>query len=295
MKSLYSSRLPAKRDSRKAHFLHRYWRTLGVYLFLVPMGMLFLLPFYILLRNALLNQLQISSFTWIWLPIPFSLESWTDLFTNDTASMVSGLLNSTIVAVCQSVGQLLFASMAGYGLARLPVRGKNIIFYAILITLMIPGAVTFVPTYLIVSYLGWVNTLQGIIVPGLFSAFSTLLFRQFYLDFPQELEDAGRIDGLSRWGLYWHLLLPNSRNIILSLGLLAFVSSWNSFLWPLVIGQDSSLWTVQVVLSSFLTEQAINLPALFMGAVVAIVPLLLIFFLLQNYIVEGVARSGIKD
>jgi multiple sugar transport system permease protein len=158
---------------------------------------------------------------------------------------------------------------------------------------MIPGAVTFVPKYVIVSYLGMVNTLQGIIVPDLFNVFAAFLFRQFYLNFPRELEEAGRVDGLNYWGIYWRLLIPNSRAILISLGVLTFINSWNSFLWPLVIGHDSSTWTVQIVLSTFLTAQTINLPALFMGAAVGILPLLIVFLVMQRYIVQGVARSGI--
>ena len=140
-----------------------------------------------------------------------------------------------------------------------------------------PRRVTFVPLFVLVSGIGWVNTLQGLIVPGLFNTFAAFLFRQFYLDFPHELEDAGRVDGLGYWGIYRHILLPNSLGIMMALGIIAFIGSWNSFLWPLIIGQTSDWWTVQVVLSTFLTAQTINLPALFMGAAIAVLPLMVIF------------------
>lgn len=271
----------------------RYLGQFIIYVVLIFLSILFLIPFYIILRNAMMTQPEITAPDWTWLPSSLHFENLDKLFNDPLASMAVGLRNSALIAITQVFGQMLLASMAGYGLARIPYKYRNAVFYLFLITLMIPGAVTFVPKYVIVSYLGMVNTLQGIIVPDLFNVFAVFLFRQFYLNFPRELEEAGRVDGLNYWGIYWRLLIPNSRTILLSLGVLTFISSWNSFLWPLVIGHDSSTWTVQIVLSTFLTAQTINLPALFMGAAVGILPLLIVFVVLQRYIVQGVARSGI--
>lgn len=271
----------------------RYLGQFSIYLVLVILSIFFLIPFYVIVRNGLMTQPEITAPDWIWLPTSLHFENLDKLFNDPLASMAVGLRNSLLIAVTQVFGQMLFASMAGYGLARIPYRWRNVVFYIFLVTLMIPGAVTFVPKYVIVSYLGMVNTLQGIIVPDLFNVFAAFLFRQFYLNFPRELEEAGRVDGLNYWGIYWRLLIPNSRAILISLGVLTFINSWNSFLWPLVIGHDSSTWTVQIVLSTFLTAQTINLPALFMGAAVGILPLLIVFLVMQRYIVQGVARSGI--
>jgi multiple sugar transport system permease protein len=268
--------------------------TVLSYVALTLLALLFLLPFYIIFRNALMTQPQILSFEWVWLPIPPRFENVAAIFNDPLAPMGIGLRNSAAVGIVQTVGQIFIASLAGYGLARIPYRWSNQVFYIMLLTLMIPGAVTFVPLFVLVSWLGWVNTLQGLIVPNLFSTFTAFLFRQFYLSFPQDLEDAGRVDGLSYWGIYRYILLPNSLGIMMSLGMIAFIGSWNSFLWPLIIGQTSDWWTVQVVLSTFLTAQTINLPALFMGAAIAVLPLVVLFIFAQRYIVEGVATSGIK-
>jgi multiple sugar transport system permease protein len=151
-----------------------------------------------------------------------------------------------------------------------------------------------VPTFVVVGSMGGVNTLWGIIAPGLFNPFAVLLFRNFYLRFPRELEEAGRLDGLGWFGLYRRIALPGSGAMLASLGALAFIDSWNSFLWPLVIGQDPGSWTAQIALSSFLTAQNINLPGLFAGAVVTIAPLVVMFVIAQRYIVEGIATSGLK-
>lgn len=272
----------------------RILRTAFVYAALTVGAVLFLIPFYLIVRNALMLQTEITSFNWSWWAKDPQWDNLNTLFNDLMAPMGTGLINSAIIATLTTFGQLLFASMAGYALARIPSRWSNVIFSLVILTLMVPGAVTFIPKYIIVSELGWVSTLQGIIVPELFSGFACFLFRQFYLNFPHELEDAGRVDGLGYFGIYWRILLPNSIPIMIALGVIAFIGSWNSFLWPLVVGQDQSAYTVQVVLSTFITAQTINIPELFMGVAVAIVPLVILFFFLQRYIAEGIARSGIK-
>ncbi len=269
-------------------------RTILTYTLLIVLSLLFLTPFYLIFRNALLLQSQILSFNWVWLPIPPHFENVSAIFNDPSAPMATGLRNSVLIATVQTVGQIFIASLAGYGLARIPYRWANQVFYAMLLTLMIPGAVTFVPLYVLVAGLGWINTLQGLIVPGLFNTFAAFLFRQFYVDFPRELEEAGRVDGLNYWGIYRYILLPNSLGIMTALGIITFIGSWNSFLWPLIIGQTPNWWTVQVVLATYLTAQTINLPALFMGAAIAVLPLVIIFVVAQRYIIEGVTVTGIK-
>lgn len=285
----------ASRRKGRKHLRSHPLRTVFVYAGLTVGAILFLIPFYLIVRNALMLQIEITSFNWSWWAKDAQWINLSTLFSDLTAPMETGLVNSAIIAITTTLGQLLFASMAGYALARVPSRWSKPVFFMVILTLMIPGAVTFVPKYIIVSELGWVSTLQGIIVPELFSGFACFLFRQFYLNFPHELEDAGRVDGLGYFGIYWRLLIPNSVPIMIALGVISFIGSWNSFLWPLVVGQDQSSWTVQVVLSTFITAQTINIPELFMGVAVAIVPLVFVFLFLQRYIAEGIARSGIKD
>jgi multiple sugar transport system permease protein len=272
----------------------RLVRAFFIHLGLILSALLFLLPFYIIVRNAFMTQPEMTAFDWSWWAKEMQWNNLVTLFTDPSAPMGSGMLNSAIIATVETTGQLLFASMAGYALARIPTRWNKTTFFLIILTLMVPGAVTFIPKYIIVSQLGWVSTLQGIIVPDLFNGFACFLFRQFYLNFPQELEDAGRVDGLGYFGLYWRLLLPNSVPLLVALGVISFIGSWNGLLWPLVIGQDPSSWTVQVVLSTFITAQTIDLPELFMGVAVSILPLVVLFLFLQRYIVEGIVRSGIQ-
>jgi multiple sugar transport system permease protein len=268
--------------------------TILRYALLIILAFFFLIPFYLIVRNGLSTDLDITSPHWTLFPSTLHFENISELFNDPDVTFLSGLENSALVSILQTVGQVVFCGMAGYGLARIPYRWANTIFFAILVTLMIPSAVLFVPTYVVVSYLGWVSTLQGLVVPGLFSGFTTFLFRQFFLSFPHELEEAGRVDGLGAWGIFLRIVIPNSYGIIASLSVITFIASWNAFLWPLVIGQDESAYTIQVVLSQFLNAQVLNLHELFIGSAIAILPLVIIFFILQRYIVEGYKQSGLK-
>lgn len=259
------------------------------------LALIFLLPFYIMVRNALMTRQQVSSPDWSWLPDPLSWVNFGDLFADASVPMAHSLWNSFLVAIVTAPVGTLFGSMAGYALARINVPGRRAVFTYVLVTLMIPQSVTFVPTFVVVGSMGGVNTEWGIIAPNLFSAFTVILFRNFYLRFPAEIEEAGRLDGLGYLGVYRRLVLPNSGSMIASLGALMFIESWNAFLWPLVIGQDPSSWTAQIALSTFLTAQSVNLPALFAGALVTIAPLVAMFLVAQRFIVSGIAASGLKE
>jgi multiple sugar transport system permease protein len=266
--------------------------TVAVYAALIVLALLFLVPFYLIVRNSLSSEADLTSSHWTFFPSSLHWGNFKELFTD--IPMSTGLKNSAIIGIVQTGGQIVLASMAGYGLARIPYRHANKVFYAILGTLMIPAAVTFVPSYVLVSSLGWVSTLRGLMIPGLFSGFAAFLFRQYFLNFPKELEEAGRVDGLNYWGAYWRIVVPNSLNFFAAIGVITFIGNWNSFLWPLVIGQSDTSETVQVVMSTFITAQTINLHELFAAAAIAILPLVLIFIFLQRYLVQGVAQTGIK-
>jgi multiple sugar transport system permease protein len=274
--------------------LVRAGRALRVVL-LIALAALFLIPFYLLLRNGFAADSDITSPSWTFFPSTLHWSNLKELFDDPAVPFARSLLNSALIAVLTTLGTVLLASLAGYGLARIPYRHANKIFYAILSTLMVPAAVTFVPSFVLVSSLGWISTLRGLVVPTLFSAFACFIFRQYFLGFPQELEDAAKVDGLGYWRTYWRIVVPNSRPVFAAVAAIVFIGAWNSFLWPLVIGQDRDSWTVQVALSTFTTAQVINIHELFIAAAVSIVPLLLVFLLLQRHIVAGVERSGIDD
>lgn len=255
---------------------------------------LFLLPFYLLVRNGLSTRAEITAPNWTLFPRTLHWENLTQLFDDADVPFARSLLNSTLVATLQTVGQLFLCSLAGYGLARIPYRHSKKMLYAVIATLMIPTSVTFVPSFIVVSSFGWISDLRGLIIPGLFSAFTTFLFRQYFLDFPQELEEAARMDGLSRWGVFWRIVTPNSLGFFAALAVINFIGAWNAFLWPLIIAQDPSSWTVQVALSGLLTSQNPKLNLLFLAAAVSILPIVILFVVLQRHLVKGVTESGLK-
>ncbi|WP_333769368.1 carbohydrate ABC transporter permease [Streptomyces sp. IBSBF 2435] len=262
---------------------------------LVVLALLFLIPFYLLVRNGLSTEQDITSPDWAFFPSHLRWSNVGELFDDPAVPMARSLLNSGLIAVTTTAGTVLLASLAGYGLARIPYRYANQVFYAILGTLMVPAAVTFVPSFVLVSSLGWISTMRGLIIPTIFSAFACFIFRQYSLGFPGELEDAAKVDGLGYWRTYWRIVVPNSTPVFAAVSTIVFIGAWNSFLWPLVIGQDKSAWTVQVALSTFTTAQVVNIHELFVAAAVSILPLLLVFLLLQRHIVAGIERSGIDD
>ncbi|SCF81498.1 carbohydrate ABC transporter permease [Streptomyces sp. Ncost-T10-10d] len=268
--------------------------SIATYLVLCLLAVVFLIPFYVLLRNAFMTTPEVTATDWHWLPSALNWENFSSLFDNAERPFGQSLLNSLLIAVITAPLSTLLASMAGYALARIDVPGRAVVLSLIVVTLMIPQAVTFLPTFVVVGSMGGVNTMWGLIAPGLFNAFAVVLFRSFYVSFPAEIEEAGRLDGLSYLGVYRRIILPNSITMIASLGALSFIEAWNSFLWPLMIGQDPGSWTVQIALSSFLTSQTVNLPELFAGTVVAILPLVVMFLVAQRHIVQGIAMSGLK-
>jgi multiple sugar transport system permease protein len=263
------------------------------YVVLSVLAALFLLPFYVLLRNGFSSERLMAAAQWRWLPDEVNLTNLRELFANDSIRMARSMANSAVVAVVQTLATVVISALAGYGLARIDHRLSRLVLGLTVLTLMVPAAVTFIPSFVLVSTLGWISTLRGLIIPVLFSAFATFLFRQFFLGFPRELEEAAYIDGAGYWRTFWRVVMPNTYGICAAVGTITFIGSWNAFLWPLLIGQDRDFRTVQVALSQFMSSQRIDMPQLFVGAAVAILPVLGVFLFLQRYLVQGVERSGI--
>ncbi|MFD9396329.1 carbohydrate ABC transporter permease [Streptomyces sp. NPDC060000] len=266
----------------------------GLYVATGIAGFFFLIPFYLLIRNALSTDAEITGENWKFFPTDIQWGNISELFTDETVPFAQSLWNSAVVATLHTAGVLLVCSLAGYALARIPYRHANKVFYAVLGTLMVPTAVTFVPSFVLVSSLGWVDTYRGLIIPGLFSGFTCFLFRQYFLGFPKELEEAARVDGLGYWGAYWRIVVPNSLNFFAAMATITFINGWNSFLWPLVIGQDPGSWTVQVALSNYMTNQTVIFHLIFMATAMSILPLVFVFLFLQRWLVQGIAQTGIK-
>ena len=204
------------------------------------------------------------------------------------------MLNSLLVAGVVTVLALLFHSMAAYSLARLRFPGRDRIFLGILTTLMVPFTVITVPLFIIVDWLGWVDSYLGLIVPMIPHAFGIFLLRQFYLSIPLELEEAAIMDGASLVGVYWHIVLPLSRPVLAALAVFFFLANWNNFLWPLIVTQDEARWVVQLGIQRFTGEHATAYNLIMAASTCAALPTLILFFVLQKRLVEGVKLTGLK-
>jgi len=194
-----------------------------------------------------------------------------------------------------TAGNLLFCSMLGYALAMLNFRGKNVVFVAVLATLMIPGVVTFVPLFVLVANAGLVDTLPGLVLPFLVAPFGVFLMRQFILGLPRDLLDAGRVDGAGELRIFARIILPLCGPALATLGILTCLGSWNNFLWPLVVAQTEKTYTLPVALALYSKGQnSTNYGLLLAGATVVVIPILLLFVAFQRKVIEGIATTGIK-
>lgn len=263
------------------------------YVVLAVLTVLFLLPFYVIIRNAFSDNSTIVAARWQWIPEKWDFGVLQRMFADDQLDILGSLWHSALQSVGQTVLTIVVALLAGYALARLDNRLGKILTGITLFTLMVPAAVTFLPTFVMTAQFGWIDSLRGLIIPVMFSAFAVYLFRQSFLTFPTELEEAAAIDGANPWSTFWRVVVPNSMGIIGAVGTITFIGAWNAFLWPLLIARDNTR-TIQLSLSQFMTSQGVKYPELFAGALVAVVPVVIVFLFLQRWLVEGVETSGIK-
>ncbi|WP_219844726.1 MULTISPECIES: carbohydrate ABC transporter permease [unclassified Microbacterium] len=231
--------------------------------------------------------------------VPPSLLPTNWVFTNfaevfDSMPFAQMFLNSVILTIGRTVGQVVLCTMAGYAFARIPFPGRNALFVLFLSVLMVPSQLYLLPQYEIVQALGWLNTLQALIVPGIFSAFGTFLMRQFFLSMPAELEEAARIDGANPWQTFWRIMVPLAKPGIIALVVFTVLWSWNDLLWPLIVTTDPTKMPLSVGLSQLVGLHSTNYPVLMAGALLATLPMLITFMILQRQFIQGIAFSGSK-
>jgi multiple sugar transport system permease protein len=225
-------------------------------------------------------------------PRSFTLEHYGEIWR---ALPFATLYRNTIVfAGTVTVVSLLFDSMAAYALARLRFRGREAVFVIVLIMLMLPFQITLVPLYDLLNNLGLVNSFTGMIVPRATNAFGIFFLRQFFLSLPKDLEEAARVDGASEWRIYWRVVLPLARPALLTLGLFHFQFNWNDLLWPLIMTSDTSRATLPAGLSLFMGQHVTQYGLLLAGAVLSLLPVIVLFLLIQRSFVQGIATTGLK-
>lgn len=254
-------------------------------------GILVSIPFLWMISSAFKPENEILAIPPTIFPENPTFDNFIKLFTE--MNFLVYLKNTLIIVAVSSVG-LLFNGMAGYGFAKFDFKGKEKLFYLVLATMMIPGQVTMIPVYLLLNEMGLTNTMSGIILPGLVAAFNIFLFRQFMATIPTSLIEAARLDGAGEFYIFFRLIIPVAKPIFAVQAVLMFIAAWNSFLWPLIIANDESLYTLSVGLSLLKGQYANNFALQMAGAAFMVVPIMIIFGFFQKYIVEGFTMSGIK-
>ena len=226
------------------------------------------------------------------IPTAPTFENYSAIFA--AVPMGQFLVNSIFVSVTSTVLMVLTCAMAGYAFARIKFPGREIVFYAYLATLMIPQQVTLVPLFVIMTWLHWGNTYQALILPSSFGAFGTFLLRQFYLRLPREVEEAAFMDGAGYVRIFFTIGLQLARPALATLAVFAFMASWNSFLWPLIITSDQSMMTLPVGLSFLNGRYTTDWNVLMAGAVIGTLPIIAVYVFAQKYIIQGLATTGLK-
>ena len=250
-------------------------------------------PFVWMALSSVKSEGEIRRVPPTWLPEAPTLDNFRELF--DRLDFAQFFTNSLVVAIAVTLGNLVFCSMLGYALAKFEFAGRKVLFWLVLGTLMIPGMVTLVPLFVLVANMGLVNSYLGLILPFLAAPFGVFLMRQFFLAMPDELIDAARVDGAGEFRIFYKIVMPLAKPALAVLAILTFLGSWNSFLWPLVVATTEDKYTLPVALALYSTGQnQTDYGLLLAGAVVVVVPILVLFLLLQRYFVQGVTMTGIK-
>jgi len=262
------------------------------YAALILSGATMLLPFLWMLTTSLKPPGAVLTIPPQILPRQLSLESYVAVASAVPLLRIFG--NSLLVTLACVAGQLVTSALAAYAFARMHWRGRDTIFLLYLATLMVPQQVTITPLFILMQRLGWVDTYQGLIAPGLISAFGTFLLRQAMLGVPREYEEAAVIDGGTHWTLFRHVALPMVGPALATLAVLATMSSWNSFLWPLFITRDERLMTLPVGLALLHGRYTTEWGTVMAGAVITVLPIMLVYLAAQRAFVRGVALSGLK-
>ncbi len=266
--------------------------SLLIHTLLVFGALLFVVPFIWMLLTSIKTLGETTQVPPIIIPAIPQWHNYQDVVA--TLPFLRFYGNTILMTAGRTLGQLLFCSLAAYAFARIEFPGRNILFALMLSVLMVPIYVFLLPQYLIMKDLGWLNSLQALIVPGMFSAFGTFLLRQFFLGLPKELDEAAKIDGANHLQIYWRVILPLAKPALVALAIFTILWSWNDLMWPLVVNDSLDKMTLSVGLASLQGEHATNFPVLMAGAVLATWPMLVMFIALQRYFIQGIALTGTK-
>ncbi|WP_181802082.1 carbohydrate ABC transporter permease [Streptomyces shenzhenensis] len=295
--------VPAHTPASRTRRLPTPGRVL-LHLFLAVGSLVMITPFVWMILSSLKTHKELAEFGW--LPKSPQWHNYSDAMS--VAPFGRYFLNSFVIATGQTALTLLFATAAGYALARIPMRGRGALFTFTLAMLMVPGYVTLIPQFVIVKSMplfggnnilgqggtGWLDTWWALLIPGAIAPFYVFLARQFYLGLPTELAEAARLDGLSEYGIFARILTPLIKPALATIAVFQFQAAWNNFLWPLLVTKDDRMRPIQLGLAVFSQDLNVQWAYLMAGATLAALPMVLLFLCAQRYFIEGIASAGLK-
>lgn len=270
----------------------RILNTIIKYSILIFGGILMALPFYWMVVTSLKSAGEVAQMPPSWLPKKWLFSNYVQALKQ--APFVQYFINSVIVTVTSTAGELITSIMAAFAFSKLKFWGKDVLFILLLGTMMVPGELMTIPNFVTLSKFGLINTYGALIIPWLASVFSVFTLKQSFESVPDALYYASKVDGSSDWRYLWEVLVPLSKSSIMAVMILKVIGSWNSFMWPLIVTNDRNLRTLPVGLQAFTTEAGTNFELLMAASTIVIVPMVVIYLLLQKYIVQGISRAGIK-
>ncbi|WP_274364126.1 carbohydrate ABC transporter permease [Paenibacillus thermotolerans] len=263
------------------------------YLFLITGSLFMAIPFLWMVSTSLKPEGAVFTMPPEWIPKEWVWENYVFVLTK--ASLLGGFANTLIIIIPPTFIGLFTSALAAYAFARMRFPGRDILFVALLATMMIPGVVTMIPTFILFKYIGWIDSWKPLMIPGMFGAAAAVFFlRQFFKTIPSELEDAAKIDGLSPFGIFSRVMVPLSKPALATQAIFGFLGGYNDFLGPLIYINTPEKYTLQLVLASFQGFYNAEWTYIMAGSVLALIPTILLFFFAQKYFVEGITMTGMK-
>lgn len=263
-----------------------------LYLVVLAVAFSMLLPFLWMLSTAFKQPAQILALPPIWIPRPITFDNFVQLMK--AVPFGRFFLNSAINSAVLTSSQLFLCALTGYAFAKLPFPGRNWLFMLIVSSMMVPGAVTLIPAFLVVVKVGWVDTWWGLLVPRMATVFGVFFMRQFFMNLPDDYSDAARIDGASEFGTFWRIMIPLCKPALATLGTFAFIGTWNDFVWPLVVVNSERLKTLPLGFAVLGGHYGFHFEWTMAAAVLTILPVLMVFMALQEYVIRGIALTGLR-
>ncbi len=259
---------------------------------LCAIGIGMLLPLIWMLSTSLKEANAVNSFPPEWIPNPIRWSNYADAV--HAVPFFRYFMNSVFISVAVTFGQVLTSAMAAYAFSRLNFPGRDALFFGYLATMIIPGSVTMIPTFILFRSLHLIDTYTALILPGMFSAYGTFMLRQFFMSLPRELEEAAKIDGCTLPMIFWKIIIPLSKPGLATLATFTFLGSWNNFMWPLVVTSSELKKVLPLGLMSFQGQYSTQTNLLMAGSLIALIPIILVFLFNQRYFIKGIQMGAVK-